>query len=76
MADREALDQALERLQPENRALIVMHYYLGMSLPEAAASMGITLGAAKSRLHHAIVSLGALRGGAGDATATARGGPA
>jgi RNA polymerase sigma-70 factor (ECF subfamily) len=57
MADRDALDQALAGLSPEHRALVVLHYYLGMPLPQAAASLGISLGAAKSRLHRAITSL-------------------
>ena len=35
-----------------------MHYLLGMPLPEVAASLGIPLGTAKSRLHYA---LGAMR---------------
>jgi RNA polymerase sigma-70 factor (ECF subfamily) len=56
--ERDALDRALAGLTPEHRALVVLHYYLGMPLPEAAASLGISLGAAKSRLHRAI---GALR---------------
>ena len=63
-ADRDALDRALAGLQPEHRALIVLHYYLGLPLPEAAAAMGISLGAAKSRLHRSIVVAPAhLRGG-------------
>lgn len=56
-ADRDALDRALAGLSPEHRALVVLHYYLGLSLPEAAAAQGISLGAAKSRLHRAIGSL-------------------
>ncbi len=58
LADRDALDRALAGLAPEHRALVVLHYYLGLPLPEAAAALGISLGAAKSRLHRAI---GALR---------------
>lgn len=57
IADRESLERALASLAPEQRALVVMHYYLGMPLPEAAGSLGISLGAAKSRLHRAIGSL-------------------
>jgi RNA polymerase sigma-70 factor (ECF subfamily) len=57
LADREALDHALASLTPEYRALVVLHYYLGVSVPEAAASLGITLSTAKSRLHRAIGTL-------------------
>jgi RNA polymerase sigma factor (sigma-70 family) len=54
LADRDELDRVLATLAPEQRALVVLHYYLGVPVPEAAASLGITLGAAKSRLHRAI----------------------
>jgi RNA polymerase sigma-70 factor (ECF subfamily) len=57
LADRDALDRALATLAPEHRALVVLHYYLGMSLPDAAASLGIGLSAAKSRLHRAMGTL-------------------
>ena len=45
------LDKALQRLDPRHRAVVVLHYYLGMPLPEVAASLGIPVGTAKSRLH-------------------------
>ena len=51
VADRELLDLALRRLEPEQRAVVVLHYYLGMSLPEVAATLGIPVGTAKSRHH-------------------------
>jgi len=74
--DRDALDRALGELQPEHRALVVLHYYLGMPLPEAAASLGISLGAAKSRLHRAVRSLRAVfEADAGGEPGLARGGP-
>ena len=57
LADRDALDRALAGLAPEHRALVVLHYYLGMPLPEAASSLGLTLGTAKSRLHRAMGTL-------------------
>jgi RNA polymerase sigma-70 factor (ECF subfamily) len=57
MADRMALEAALARLSPNHRAVVVMHYYLGMSLPDVAASLRIPNGTAKSRLHHALAAL-------------------
>jgi RNA polymerase sigma-70 factor (ECF subfamily) len=75
--DRSALDQALGELSPEHRALVVLHYYLGMPLPEAAAALRITLGAAKSRLHRSMAKLRTALGGDGtELTSTARGGRA
>ena len=56
-ADRDELDRAFEHLQPEQRAVIVLHYYLGLPLPEAARTLGIPLGTAKSRLHRAMRAL-------------------
>ena len=76
LADRDALDLALKELAPEHRALVVLHYYLGMPLPEAAASLGITLGAAKSRLHRSMRSLRTAFGVDEHAPEPARGGPA
>ena len=57
LADRDLVERALRRLEPEHRALVVLHYYLGYPLPEAASSLGISLPAAKSRLHRAIGGL-------------------
>jgi RNA polymerase sigma-70 factor (ECF subfamily) len=57
VADRELLDVALRRLEPELRAVIVMHYYLGLTLPEVAATLGIPTGTAKSRLNRSLVAM-------------------
>ena len=57
LADRDLVERALARLDPEHRALVVLHYYLGYPLPEAASSLGISLPAAKSRLHRAMQGL-------------------
>ncbi len=54
VADRELLDAALKGLRPEFRAVVVLHYYLGMPLPDVASAMGIPTGTAKSRLHRAL----------------------
>jgi len=58
VADRELLDEALRRLEPEWRAVVVLHYFVGMPLPEVASELRIPLGTAKSRLHR---SLGVMR---------------
>ena len=57
IADRDLLDGALKRLDPEWRALVIAHYYLGMPLPEAASALGIPLGTAKSRLHRSLAAM-------------------
>jgi RNA polymerase sigma-70 factor, ECF subfamily len=57
VADRELLDAALRRLRPEWRAVMVLHYYLGMPLPEVAATLGIPIGTAKSRHHRSLEEL-------------------
>ena len=57
VADRDLLDAALRRLQPEQRAVIVMHYYLGMPLPDVASALGIPIGTAKSRHHRSLQAL-------------------
>ncbi len=57
LADRDLVERALNRLAPEHRALVVLHYYLGYPLPDAATSLGISLPAAKSRLHRAMQGL-------------------
>lgn len=77
LADRDALDRAMAGLSPEHRALVVLHHYLGMPVPDAAASMGLSLGAAKSRLHRAMGSLRrALVPEPADTPDPLRGGPA
>ena len=52
--DRDLLDRALAGLSADWRAIVVLHYLLEIPLPEVAASLGIPLGTAKSRLHRAI----------------------
>jgi RNA polymerase sigma factor (sigma-70 family) len=58
VADRDQLDRALARLEPETRAVVVLHFYLDLPLPRVADLLGIPVGTAKSRLHR---SLGVLR---------------
>jgi RNA polymerase sigma-70 factor, ECF subfamily len=54
VADRDQLERGFVRLEPAARALIVLHYYLDLPLPAVAATLGMPLGTAKSRLHRAV----------------------
>jgi RNA polymerase sigma-70 factor (ECF subfamily) len=57
VADRDQVARAIERLDPEQRAVIVLHYYLGLPLTEAAATLGIPVGTVKSRLHRSLIAM-------------------
>jgi RNA polymerase sigma factor (sigma-70 family) len=57
MADRDQLERGFRRLKPEQRAVVVLHHYLGLTVPEVADTLGIPLGTAKSRLHYATETL-------------------
>ena len=57
LADRDQLERGFRRLKPEQRAVVVLHFYLGLPVPEIADTLGIPLGTAKSRLHYAIEAL-------------------
>jgi RNA polymerase sigma-70 factor, ECF subfamily len=57
VADRDFLDRALRRLDPEQRAIIVLRYYLELTLPEAAAALDIPLGTASSRLYRSLAAM-------------------
>ena len=54
VADREQLERGFARLKPEQRAVVVLHYYSGFSAAEIAGILGIAEGTARSRLYYAI----------------------
>jgi RNA polymerase sigma-70 factor (ECF subfamily) len=54
VANRDQLERGFVRLDPEMRAVVVLHHYLDLPLPEVAGVLGIPLGTAKSRLHRAL----------------------
>jgi RNA polymerase sigma-70 factor, ECF subfamily len=54
---RDLLDHAFRLLTPEQRAVVVLHHYAGYPLTEIAASLGIPVGTARSRLHYAVRQL-------------------
>ena len=53
VADRDQLDRAFRRLVPEERAMLVLRYYLGYEPTEIAEILGRPAGTIRSRLHHA-----------------------
>ncbi len=57
LARRELLDDALRSLDPPHRAVVALHYLLGMPLREVAATLGIPVGTAKSRLHYSLATM-------------------
>jgi RNA polymerase sigma-70 factor (ECF subfamily) len=59
---RALLEPAIERLSPDQRAILALHYTLGFSIADAADALGIRVGTAKSRLN---ASLRALRASVG-----------
>ncbi|PZR53317.1 RNA polymerase subunit sigma [Xylanimonas oleitrophica] len=48
---------ALQRLSPEHRAVVVGAYYGGRSVAELAAEQGVPPGTVKSRMHYAMRAL-------------------
>lgn len=55
---RQVLEPAFERLTPDQRAVLALHYSMGYSIAETADALRIPVGTAKSRLN---AGLGVLR---------------
>ncbi|GHJ41725.1 sigma-70 family RNA polymerase sigma factor [Streptomyces sp. TS71-3] len=51
------LMDALDKLSPEHRDVLVEIYYLGRTVPETAGRLGIPEGTVKSRAHYALKAL-------------------
>ena len=56
-ADGEGLRSALRRLDHRQRLVVVLHFYLDLSLEQVAATLRMPVGTAKSRLHRAMAAL-------------------
>jgi RNA polymerase sigma-70 factor (ECF subfamily) len=56
-AIRDELERGFQRLTPEQRAVLVVHHYLGLSDAEAAIVLDIAVGTVKSRLNRANAAL-------------------
>jgi RNA polymerase sigma-70 factor, ECF subfamily len=53
VADRDQLERGFRRLSAEQRALLVLRHFEGRDMSEIAVILGIPVGTAGSRLHHA-----------------------
>ena len=57
VADRDELERGFRRLPVDQRAVVVLHHYLGLTLEETAAVLDIPEGTVRSRLYRAMESL-------------------
>jgi RNA polymerase sigma-70 factor, ECF subfamily len=53
LADRDQLERGFRRLDPQQRAILVLRHFAGFEPTEIAEILGIPAGTARSRLHHA-----------------------
>ena len=54
--DRDQLERGFARLSMDQRAVVVLHRYLGMSVDDVAEALDIRPGTARSRLHRAVAA--------------------
>ena len=57
VADREALERAFRRLSTDQRAVVVLHHYVGLTLDEVATAVRIPRGTARTRYYAAISAM-------------------
>ena len=72
LADRDEIARVFARLSIEHRTIVVLHHYLGLTVDEAATTIGIPVGTAKSRLHYATEALRAALDADARSTTTGR----
>jgi RNA polymerase sigma factor (sigma-70 family) len=53
-ANRDAIERAFRFLDTDLRTIVVLHYYLDLTLPAVADTLGLPVGTVKSRLHRAL----------------------
>jgi RNA polymerase sigma-70 factor (ECF subfamily) len=53
VADRDQLERGFRRLDPQQRAILVLRHFGGFEPAEIADILGVPAGTARSRLHHA-----------------------
>ena len=57
VVDRDQLERGFRRLTLDHRTVVVLHHYLDLPLDRVADILGIPVGTAHSRLHHAMRGL-------------------
>jgi RNA polymerase sigma-70 factor (ECF subfamily) len=57
VAERDRMERELDRLPIDQRAVMVLHFYLDLPLTETADILDIPVGTAKSRLHYGLRTL-------------------
>jgi RNA polymerase sigma-70 factor (ECF subfamily) len=60
LVDRDEVERGFRRLPPEQRAILVLHHYIGLGLNEIGEVLDIPPGTARSRLHYAHRAMRAL----------------
>jgi RNA polymerase sigma-70 factor (ECF subfamily) len=55
--DRDQLERGFRRLSIDHRAVVVLHHFQDLSLPEVADALGVPEGTVRSRLHYAMRGL-------------------
>ena len=57
VAERDRLDRGFKKLTADQRAVLVLHHYLGLTPVDMAEVLGIPIGTVGSRLHYATRAL-------------------
>lgn len=57
IAERDAIEEALGSLNPDQRIVVALRFYLDYTIDDIAVQTGAPVGTVKSRLHHALHKL-------------------
>lgn len=53
IVDRDEVERTFRRLSPEHRAVLVLHFVIGLPIREVADVLGVPMGTVASRIHYA-----------------------
>jgi RNA polymerase sigma-70 factor, ECF subfamily len=57
LADRDGLERELQRLSIDQRAVLVLHFYVGLPIADVAGVLDVPVGTVKSRLNRGLESM-------------------